>query len=88
MSLSLREMDQGSFVILELPGFSTTAGGTQAESLAALREANGTAYFKDGSTLWVKLVVEDANRTGPLVEQVGNLTAQATIEVGREGLVG
>ena len=88
MALSLREMDQGSFVILELPGFSTTAGGTQAESLAALREANGTAYFKDGSTLWVKLVVEDANRTGPVVEQVGNLTAQATIEVGRDGLGG
>jgi cell migration-inducing and hyaluronan-binding protein len=88
MSLSLREMDQGSFVMFELPGFATTAGGTQEDSLAALRVANRTAYFKDGGTLWVKLVVEDARQKGPVVEQVGNLTAQASIEVGREGFGG
>ncbi len=88
LSLSLREMDQGSFVILELPGFATTAAGTQETSLAALRAANRTAYFKDGDTLWVKLVVEDANGKGAVIEKVGNLTAQATIEVGREGLGG
>ncbi len=84
LSLSLREMDQGSFVILELPGFATTAGGTQENSLAALRAANRTAYFKDGDTLWVKLVVEDADGKGPIIEKVGNLTAQANIEVSRE----
>jgi hypothetical protein len=88
LALSLREMDQGSFVILELPGFATTAGGTPADSLAALRESNGTAWYRDGDTLWVKLVVEDADPKGPVVEQVGNLTAQATIEVGKESLGG
>jgi cell migration-inducing and hyaluronan-binding protein len=88
LSLSLREMDQGSFVIFELPGFAATAGGTPEASLAALREANRTAYFKDGETLWVKLVVEDAGQKGPVVEQVGNLTAQASIDVRRESLGG
>lgn len=84
LSLSLREMDQGSFVILELPGFATTAAGAQETSLAALRAANRTAYFKDGDTLWVKLVVEDAKGKGPVIEKVGNLTAQATVDVSRE----
>src|SRR5690606_28670188 len=88
LSLSLREMDQGSFVIFELPGFATSAGGMQEASLAALRDANRTAYYKDGDTLWVKLMVEDAAQKGPVVEQVGNLTAQATIAVGRESLGG
>jgi cell migration-inducing and hyaluronan-binding protein len=81
-------MDQGSFVILELPGFATARGGARADSLDALRDANTTAYYKDGDTLWVKLVVEAADHEGPVVEQVGNLTAQATIEVGKESLGG
>jgi len=87
LSLSLREMDQGSFVLFELPGFAT-AGGIAEDNLDALREANRTAYYKDGDTLWVKLVVEDADATGPVIEQVGNITAQATIDVGREALGG
>src|SRR5690606_29815014 len=57
LSLSLREMDQGSFVVLELPGFASSAGGAQKASLSELREARETAYFQDGETLWVKLVV-------------------------------
>ncbi|WP_206742906.1 G8 domain-containing protein [Erythrobacter sp. SG61-1L] len=85
LSLSLREMDKGSFVIFELPGFASSAGGTQETSLAALRAANSTAYFQDGDTLWVKLVVEDASGKGPVIEKIGNITAQATIEVGKEG---
>jgi cell migration-inducing and hyaluronan-binding protein len=88
LSLSLREMDQGSFVIFELPGFATPAGGTPEASLAALRDAAGTAWYKDGDKLWVKLVVEEAGQKGIVVEQVGNLTAQATIEVARESLGG
>jgi cell migration-inducing and hyaluronan-binding protein len=86
LSLSLREMDQGSFVIFELPGFTTTAGGTKEASLAALRDANRTAYYQEGDTLWVKLMVEDANQKGAVVERVGNITAQVTIEVGKENL--
>jgi cell migration-inducing and hyaluronan-binding protein len=84
LSLSLREMDQDSFVILELPGFTSSAGGVEMSSLAALREANETAWFRDDDSLWVKLVVEDAAADGPVVVRVGNLRAQATTEVSRE----
>ncbi|MBO9671522.1 MAG: hypothetical protein J7485_13505, partial [Sphingobium sp.] len=83
MTLSLREMDQDSFVIFELPGFANAASGTQQDSMAALRSAKGTSYFKDGNKLWVKLVVEDATRKGPVIVRVGNLTAQTNIEVSR-----
>jgi cell migration-inducing and hyaluronan-binding protein len=84
LSISLREMDQDSFVILELPGFTSSAGSAEMSSLAALREANETAWFKDDDSLWVKLVVEDAAADGPVVVRVGTLRAQATIEVSRE----
>ncbi|AKH44110.1 cell migration-inducing and hyaluronan-binding protein [Altererythrobacter atlanticus] len=63
LSLSLAEMDKGSWVIFELPGFTTAAEGEQLDSLDALRAAQGTAYYKDDSTLWVKLVA--ANAGGP-----------------------
>ena len=59
LSLSLNEMDKGSWVIFELPGFHNVAAGKQESSMAALRDASDTAYFKDGNTLWVKLVVDD-----------------------------
>jgi cell migration-inducing and hyaluronan-binding protein len=87
LSLHLREMDQGSFVILELPGFAATAGGVRQDSLVALREARETAWFKDKDSLWVKLVVEDAAADGPVVVQVGTLRAQATIDVSRQAPV-
>ena len=87
LSISLREMDKDSFVILELPGFATTGGGAPQDSLAALRGAKTTSYFKDGATLWVKLVVEDASHQGPVVVRVGNLRAQATIEVSKPAAV-
>ena len=76
-------MDDGSWVVFELPGFTSAAAGAQVSSLAALRDAGDTSYYKDGDTLWVKLVVDDPNREGPVVEQVGNITAQANIEVSR-----
>jgi cell migration-inducing and hyaluronan-binding protein len=61
LSLSLTEMDDGSWVMFELPGFtSAAAGGMQQPSLAALRDADATSFFKDGDTLWVKLVVDNA----------------------------
>ena len=83
LSISLREMDKDSFVILELPGFTKSATGTVQSSLAALREASTTSYFQDGNTLWVKLVVEDATPRGNVVVQVGQLRAQATADVSR-----
>ncbi|MEO0063570.1 MAG: hypothetical protein RLZZ08_2130, partial [Pseudomonadota bacterium] len=58
LALSLREMDPGSFVIFELPGFTSVAGARQEATLAALRAASGTAFFKDKEALWVKLTVD------------------------------
>ena len=56
MSLSLTELEKGSWVIFELPGFTTAASGTQQASLDALRAASDNSYFKDKDALWVKLV--------------------------------
>jgi cell migration-inducing and hyaluronan-binding protein len=47
-------------VIFELPEFTTAAECLQQGSLDALKDASETSYFKDGDTLWVKLVVADA----------------------------
>jgi cell migration-inducing and hyaluronan-binding protein len=60
VSLSMSEMDLGSWVIFELPGFTSAASGTAEASMDALRKANETSYFKDGDALWVKLVVDKA----------------------------
>ena len=56
MALSVTELDKGSWVIFQLPGFTTAASGTQQNSLDALRTASDTSYFKDQNSLWVKLV--------------------------------
>jgi len=50
-------MNKDSWVIFELPGFASAASGTEQESLAALRRASETAYFRGEDALWVKLVV-------------------------------
>ena len=56
MSLRLSELDSGSWVIFELPGFTTAASGTPQDSLDALRKASDTSYYKDKDALWVKVV--------------------------------
>jgi hypothetical protein len=84
LRLSLREMDQGSYAIFQLPGFTNAGEGIEEESLGALRAAPETAWFRDEDSLWVKLVVEDAAPDGPVVVQVGALRAQATIEVSKD----
>ncbi|HET9193162.1 MAG TPA: G8 domain-containing protein [Vicinamibacterales bacterium] len=60
VTLSLAEMDQGAWVIFELPGFTKAASGTEQSSTDALRKANATSYFRGGDALWVKLVVTKA----------------------------
>ena len=65
---------------------SPPRGSPPLSSLEALRAADSTSYFKDGDTLWVKLVVEDGAADGPVVVQVGTLRAQASIDVSRAGL--
>jgi cell migration-inducing and hyaluronan-binding protein len=82
--LSVREMDKGSWVMFELPGFTAAASGKQQDSMDALRKASETSYFRDKDALWVKLVVTDADVQGPVVEPVGRLVAQATMTVSRE----
>ncbi|MBO9574592.1 MAG: G8 domain-containing protein [Sphingobium sp.] len=81
LNLALREMDKGSWVVFELPGFATSAAGTQQDSLAALRNASSTSYFKDGNTLWVKLVV--AELSNPMLANAGALGPRTSIEVSR-----
>jgi len=66
LNISLREMDNGSWVIFELPGYSNAATGTAQSSLDALRSASGTSYYKGEGTLWVKLVANGGGaRPGP-----------------------
>ena len=56
IALSLTEMDAGSWVIFQLPGFTTAASGAPQDSLDALRKASATSYYKAPDALWVKLV--------------------------------
>jgi cell migration-inducing and hyaluronan-binding protein len=56
VNLSLTELDAGSWVMFELPGFTTAAAGTPQSTLDALRKATETAYFKSDDALWVKVV--------------------------------
>jgi cell migration-inducing and hyaluronan-binding protein len=78
VTLSLAEMDQGSWVIFDLPGFAKAASGTQQASLEALRKASETSYFKDGDDLWVKLVVNE-----PPVRPIRPSNIQASMSVSR-----
>jgi cell migration-inducing and hyaluronan-binding protein len=50
------ELDAGSWVIVEIPGFTRAASGTEQGSLDALRKASTTSYYKAADALWVKLV--------------------------------
>ena len=64
VSLSLTELDRGSWVIFELPGFTTAASGAPQDSLDALRKASATSYYKDKDELWVKVVSSGDSGTG------------------------
>ena len=66
VSLSLTEMEKGSWVIFDLPGFTTAASGAPQDSLDALRKASDTSYYKDKDALWVKVVSSgDAGNGAP-----------------------
>ena len=66
MSITLTEMDSGSWVIFELPGFTTAASGTEQSSLDALRKASGTSYYRGTAALWVKVVSNGNGARGPI----------------------
>jgi cell migration-inducing and hyaluronan-binding protein len=79
LSLSVRELDSGSWVIFELPGFTTAASGTAQDSLDALRKANTTSYYKGNGSLWVKLVsTGDILGSGPGNGPSGGASLQAS----------
>jgi hypothetical protein len=75
VSLTLTEMDAGSWVIFELPGFTTAASGTQQSSLDALRKASDTSYFMGKDALWVKVVSNGNGARGPIGGGAGGGTS-------------
>jgi hypothetical protein len=78
VTLSLAEMDAGSWVMFKLPGFSQAASGTQQASMDALRKANETSWFRSGKDVWVKLVAAP-----PVNEIIRPTDLQASITVSR-----
>jgi cell migration-inducing and hyaluronan-binding protein len=64
LSISLSQLETGSSVIFELPGFTSADSGAEQPSLDALRDASDTSYYADGDTLWVKLVVAENTAGG------------------------
>ena len=79
LTLNVRELDAGSWVMFELPGFTTAASGTAQDSLDALRKANTTSYYKGNGSLWLKLVsTGDILGSGPANGPSGGASLQAS----------
>jgi cell migration-inducing and hyaluronan-binding protein len=78
VNISVSELDSGSWVIFELPGFATANAGTPQKSLDALRNATVTSYYKGDGSLWVKLVSAGVTGRGGRGTAPGN-----TIQVSR-----
>ncbi len=78
VSFSVSEMDQGSWVIFEVPGFASANTGMKQDSLDALRQVNETSWFRGDDTLWVKLVVAE-----PLLTPIKPSNTQASITLSR-----
>ena len=78
VTLSLAEMDAGSWVIFDFPGFAKAASGKEQSSLDALRQAKETSWFRDGDALWVKLVAAP-----PVMQIIRPTDLQASITVSR-----
>jgi cell migration-inducing and hyaluronan-binding protein len=56
LNINVKELDAGSWVMFELPGFTAANSGTAVGSLDALRNASATSYYKGDGSLWVKVV--------------------------------
>jgi cell migration-inducing and hyaluronan-binding protein len=79
LNLSVKELDRGSWVIFELPGFTTAASGAEQSSLDALRTASATSYYKGNGELWVKLVSSgDVLGSGPDAGPSGGASLQVS----------
>jgi cell migration-inducing and hyaluronan-binding protein len=78
VNISVSELDSGSWVIFELPGFTTANAGTPQNSLDAMRNATATSYYRGDGSLWVKLVSAGVTGRGGRGVTPGN-----TIQVSR-----
>jgi hypothetical protein len=58
------ELDAGSWVIFQIPGFTKAASGIEQNNLDDLRKADVTSYYKASDALWVKLVSPGRRRPG------------------------
>ena len=66
VNINVKELDTGSWVMFELPGFTTASTGTEQSSLEALRNASATSYYEGDGSLWVKVVsTGDVLGSGP-----------------------
>ena len=75
----MSELNAGSWVMFELPGFTTANSGTAVDSLDALRKAGTTSYYKGNDSLWVKLVSSgDILGSGPNSGPSGGASLQAS----------
>jgi cell migration-inducing and hyaluronan-binding protein len=79
LALSVSELEAGSWVMFELPGFTTAASGTAQDSLDALRKATATSYYKGNGSLWVKLV----SSGDVLGSQAAGASGGASLQVSR-----
>jgi hypothetical protein len=83
LSLTVSELDKGSWVMFELPGFTTAASGTAQDSLDALRKADTTSYYKGNGELWVKLVSSgDVLGSGPNAGPSGGANVSVSRDAG------
>jgi hypothetical protein len=78
VTLSLAEMDEGSWVLFELPGFANAASGIQQGSMDALYAAEETSWFHEGDSMWIKLVAEPS-----VMEVIRPTDLQASITIRR-----
>jgi G8 domain len=66
VNINVKELDTGSWVMFELPGFTKATSGAEQSSLDALRKASATSYYKGNGSLWVKVVsTGDVLGSGP-----------------------
>ena len=79
LNINVKELDAGSWVMFELPGFTTASAGTVQSSLDALRTATATSYYKGNGELWVKVVsTGDILGSGPANGPGGGVSLQAS----------
>jgi cell migration-inducing and hyaluronan-binding protein len=82
LNVQVSEMDPGSWMIVELPGYTTAASGEAQGSLQALRSATSNSYFKGDGALWVKVVANGNGMTQGTAAGRGGL-APSSIQVSR-----